>query len=355
MRSEKPSSKRGLIQFALLALFIGLVALGTRAVLGYFAGPADFSGPGSGATTITVHAGDSLSVVGNALKEQGVVASVDAFVQAATANPESQSMQPGTYTLRDRMRASDALALILSRKTRVSNAITIPEGLTVREIVALLARRTHIAPRQWAATVKNAHALGLPRYAQGKPEGYLFPATYELAENQTASDVVRTMLGTFASKVAPLDLESAARRIKMSPAQVITVASLIQAEAHPRDYAKVARVVYNRLAIDMPLQFDSTVNYGLGTTHVILTTEQLAQDTPYNMYVHTGLPPTPINNPGLSAITAALKPAQGDWLYFVTVNLQTQETKFSHSYAQFLRDKDEFLAYCRKNPSECQR
>jgi len=115
----------------------------------------------------------------------------------------------------------------------------------------------------------------------------------------------------------------------------------------------VARVVYNRLAEPMRLQFDSTVNYGLGKTDVILTTDLLNKDTPYNMYLHDGLTPTPIDNPGADAIEAALNPASGNWLYFITTDLNTQETKFTNSYSEFLKFKDDFLAFCAASPGTC--
>jgi UPF0755 protein len=103
----------------------------------------------------------------------------------------------------------------------------------------------------------------------------------------------------------------------------------------------------------MRLEFDSTVNYGLGKTDVILTTDLLNKDTPYNMYLHDGLTPTPIDNPGAEAIEAALNPDAGDWIYFITIDLNTQETKFTKSYAEFLVYKDQFLAFCDANPGTC--
>jgi UPF0755 protein len=133
----------------------------------------------------------------------------------------------------------------------------------------------------------------------------------------------------------------------------LTIASLLEVEGHPNDFAKVSRVVYNRLNLPMKLEFDSTVNYGLGRKDVLISGDLLAQDNPYNTYKNFGLPPTPIGNPGIAAIDAALNPDQGDWIFFVTTNLTTQETKFTSSYSQFLIWKDEFLAYCKQNPDTC--
>jgi UPF0755 protein len=126
------------------------------------------------------------------------------------------------------------------------------------------------------------------------------------------------------------------------PYEILIIASLIEAEVLPNDFAKAAAVVYNRLELGMPLQFDSTVSYALGITELLLSKEQLATDSPYNTYEVTGLPPTPINSPGEAAIEAALAPAKAKWLYFVTVDPTTRETKFARSYERFLKLKRQF-------------
>ncbi len=122
------------------------------------------------------------------------------------------------------------------------------------------------------------------------------------------------------------------------------MASLVQAEGQPADFAKVSRVIYNRLDQGMKLQLDATVNYALGRSTLKLTNQDITVDSPYNTYKVTGLPPTPINSPGEQALEAALAPAAGDWLYYVTVNPTTGETKFTSSYSEFLKFKAEFQA-----------
>ena len=181
----------------------------------------------------------------------------------------------------------------------------------------------------------------------------MFPATYEFVPGTTAEQMISAMIKRFNAEAIAIDLEARAKQMGRSVYEIVTVASLLEVEGHPRDFSKVARVVYNRLAEPMPLQFDSSVNYGLGKTDVILTTELLNQDTPYNVYLRPGLPPTPIDNPGTQALEAALNPAAGDWLFFITVDLNTQETKFTRSYEEFLVWKDEFLAFCDANDGVC--
>jgi UPF0755 protein len=195
--------------------------------------------------------------------------------------------------------------------------------------------------------------LGLPESAGGNVEGYLFPATYKFAPGTNAEQMIGEMIARFNTEATNIDLENRAKEMGRTVDEIVTIASLLEVEGHPRDFTKVARVVYNRLAEPMPLQFDSSVNYGLGKTDVILTTELLKQDTPYNVYLHEGLPPTPIDNPGTQALEAALNPAIGVWLFFITTDLNTQETKFTRSYAEFLNWKAEFLAFCDSNPGVC--
>jgi UPF0755 protein len=145
-----------------------------------------------------------------------------------------------------------------------------------------------------------------------------------------------------------LHLEAAAEKLGYSAHDVMTVASLVQAEARfDDDFNKVARVIYNRLDEGMALQFDSTVHYAVGKDGGVGTSDdERAVDSPYNTYRNTGLPPTPISAPGDQAIEAALNPAQGSWLYFVTTNPDTGVTKFATSYKEHLRNKAEFDRWC---------
>lgn len=351
---QEPRRGRGfLIALIVIAVVVSSIAVAIPQVLKHFQGPADFTGMGTTAVIFEISEGQTLAQIGNELKSKGIVASVDAFTRAANANPDSASIQPGFYNLKTEMKASVALTALLDPATKNLHRFVIPEGKRVSWIVDNLVKETGIPKSDFTTALKDPAALGLPNYAQGNPEGFLFPATYDIAPNATASSLLKDMVTKYNEVANSLDLVNAAAALKMTPQQIITIASLLQVEGHPRDFSKVARVVYNRLAEPMRLQFDSTVNYGLGKTDVILTTDQLAKDTPYNTYLHDGLPPGPVGNPGEEAIKAALNPAIGDWLYFTTVNLDTQQTKFTGSYNEFLAIKDEFLRYCDENPGKC--
>ena len=348
-------SKRGnFLKLVGLVLAI-VVAIGLVApkIVGMVSGAPDFPGPGSGSVRIEIQDGDTIARIGNTLKAAGVVKSVDAFISAAGDNPDSGKISAGLYDLKLEMSAKGAVEALLDPASKVVDNVVIPEGKRASWIYEEVSKVTGIPVADFEAAAAKADRLGLPTYANGNVEGFLFPATYEFPPGASAETILETMIAKFNSEAKRLDLENRAKAMGRTPYEIVTVASLLEVEGHPRDFAKVARVVYNRLAEPMRLQFDSTVNYGLGKTDVILTTDLLNKDTPYNMYLHDGLTPTPIDNPGADSMEAALNPAAGDWLYFITTDLNTQETKFTKSYDEFLVFKDEFLAFCDANPGTC--
>lgn len=349
-RSKKKSLGKTVIVTALIVMTAGFLA---PKIIEQFSGAPDFPGPGSGSVQLLIEQGDTLAQIGNSLKSLGVVASVDGFISAVNANPDSASIAPGAYNLLLEMKSSDAILALLDPASRVVTKVVIPEGKRVTWTIDTLVTTTGLPLSDFEAAVANAANLGLPSYASGNPEGFLFPATYEFVPGTTAEQMIAAMIERFNAEAKSMDLETKAQQMGRSVSEIVTIASLLEVEGHPRDFAKVARVVYNRLAEPMPLQFDSSVNYGLGKTDVILTTDLLNQDTPYNVYLRPGLPPTPIDSPGTEALNAALNPETGDWLFFITVDLNTQETKFTRSYDEFLVWKDEFLAFCDANEGVC--
>jgi UPF0755 protein len=241
------------------------------------------------------------------------------------------------------MSAALAFALLLKPSSREQTKVTIPEGWRLSQIIAALGRDTGNL-QGYRQAIKNSAALNLPSFANGKPEGYLFPATYDVQPNTPPLKVLQDMVTRFDAEAAALHLPAAAAHAELTQADVITVASLIQAEGkHLADFPKIARVIYNRLnsSPQIPLQLDSTVIYALYTHGIRATDQQVAQHlkvkSSYNTFLHTGLPPGPIDSPGDAAIKAALHPAHGSWMYFVTVDPKTGLTKFTSSFAQFQR------------------
>ena len=353
-RSKKPKQKKrktSWIAFSVIVLALGFI-VGPR-LTELITGPPDFSGPGSGSVQIEVLEGDSIAKIGNVLKAAGVVKSVDAFTAAASANPDSKKIAPGFYEMLLGMRASDAIIRLLDPTAKVVYRVVIPEGKRAVDIYEILSEATNIPVAQFEQAANESDALPLPSYANGNVEGFLFPATYEFPPTVTAQSALIAMIEKFNAVSKQLNLEALSTTTGRSVYEILTIASILEMEGTPADYRKVSRVVYNRLSLPMKLEFDSTVNYGLGKTDVILTTELLSQENPYNSYLNFGLPPSPIGNPGVAAIEAALNPENGDWIYFITVNLETRETRFTSDYSEFLRWKDEFLAYCKQKPEIC--
>ncbi len=324
----------------LLSVFVIAIAIISFGLFRILSGPADFDAGTQGAVvTVTVNSGDSLSVIGATLKSAEVIASVESFVRASESNSQARYITPGDYKVPTHIPAATAIKVLLSPESRDEIKIVIPEGITASKVYAIVGKRIGVP----TADVKDAFtSLDLPPSANGFIEGYLFPATYSVKRTATAGDVGKAMVARFAQAAADLELERRARAEQLSVHDVLVIASLLERESAPKDFSKVARVVMNRLAKDMPLQLDSTVNYGLGLTNLRLTTAQLEQDTPFNTYLRTGLPPTPIDNPGAAAIEAALSPARGDWLYFVTTDPKKKITKFAVTYDDFLSLKAEF-------------
>lgn len=344
---EGPAAPRrrrgaGLLAIGLvLALLLVLVSGAVLLVRHFAAAPADYSGSGTGKATVQIERGDTAADIGARLLAAEVVKSVGAFTAAAKSDSRSARIQPGYYQLKKHMSAKAALALLLDPASRLRGRVTIPEGMSLDAILVRIARDTEIKLADLQAAVKDISTLGLPDYAGGKLEGYLFPATYDVEPGTLAVDVLRTMVARFQRAAQDVGLEDGARALGVTPAEVVIVASLLEKEAKlAEDFPKVARVVYNRLKARMPLQLDSTVNYVLKQRTGHLTNEQTRIDSPYNTYRRVGLPPTPIDSPGQLALEAALAPAEGDWIYFITVD-KSGKAAFTSSYDEFLRLKQE--------------
>jgi UPF0755 protein len=322
--------------------------LGSDALKDRFSGPEDYTGGGTGSVLVEVKEGDAASDIAATLVEKDVVKSQEAFTEAAVANPDSRGIQVGFYDMKKQMSAESALDILVNPDNIMQNTVAFPEGWTVDQIVAQLAKKTDFSAKQYTKVLRNPDSIGLPSYAGGDAEGYLFPATYQVKPNATPKSILTMLVDRYKQAAEELDLEAEAAKLGVSPHDVMVVASLVQAEARfDDDFAKVSRVIYNRLDEPMPLQFDSTVHYAVGRDGKVGTSDDDRNvDSPYNTYKQTGLPPTPIMAPGEQAMEAALNPTEGPWLYFVTTNPDTGETKFAESYQDHLRNKAEFDAWC---------
>jgi UPF0755 protein len=324
------------------AIVIGLlvpIVLGGRALYNSAFGAPDYSGNGTGSVVVQVKSGDTARAIGATLVAKGVVKSEKAFTRAAKADNRSKTLQPGFYALHLKMAATRALAMLLDPKARVRGRVTLPEGIGLATVVDRLVKYTDLKRADVIAALNNPNVLGLPSYARNQPEGFLFPATYDVEPGTAAVDAILMMTEKFAEEAAALDLDGGARTLKLTSYDVVKIASIVEAETPlDADRAKVARVVLNRLALGMPLQLDSTVNYFRAEKKARLSLNDIAVESPYNTYLHKGLPPTPINSPGRKALEAALAPATGDWLFFITID-KAGHSLFTSSYQEFLAAK----------------
>jgi UPF0755 protein len=339
-----PKRKRGRRAGLIAVLVVALIVIVPLAIGGIYAyrvieahyHPANYSGNGTGQIVVQVKTGDTATIMAQRLVDLGVVASTRAFILAAEDSKSTAELEPGFYRMHKHMNAALAYALLLNRKDTVQLTVTIPEGLRESQIVTVLGKSSGIQAGDYTQALRNPAALGLPSYARGNPEGYLFPATYQIQPNMNATGVLAAMVQRFNVEASSVNLTQAAAAVHRTPAEIITIASLAQAEGGKvSDFPKIARVIYNRLAIGMALDFDSTVLYALHTYGILASDQQLTVNSPYNTYKYKGLPPGPIDSPGDAAIRAALHPAPGNWLYFVTVNPKTKQTDFTSSVTVF--------------------
>jgi UPF0755 protein len=344
---RKRAGSRAAVLFA-LAFLVAVVGVGGvigYAVLNGYLNPPDYKGQGTGEVTIQVKDGDLVSQIGVTLQGQQVVKSTRAFNDIAKTEPKASTIQPGYYRMRLHMSARSALALLLNPASR-ANQITISEGNRLGEVLKTLATKTGIPLKDFTKAAGSPSSLGLPSYAKGHLDGYLFPARYDIPPKATAHDVLKMMVDRFKQEAEGLDLETQAKSVGLTPGQVITLASLLQAEGGTHeDFPKIARVIYNRLRIGMPLRLDTTILYALNRRTLKVYYKDLKVKSPYNTYLHKGLPVGPIDSPGTVAIDAALHPAQGDWLYFVTTNPGTGYTEYGANDADFAKMKAKLDQY----------
>lgn len=335
-----------------LALVVGAGVTGwvlfedkIREVLG-IAPPIDYEGTGNGEQVVVVISpGDIGSDVATTLRDAGVTMTYQSFYQLLLDDP-SITFEPGNYQLQKQMSAAAALAALQDPANRLVNQVTIREGVTANSALESIAKVTEIPLEELQAEAANFTQFGVPADAPSI-EGYLFPATYTFDPGITAHDAVKTLVDKM---FAELDAAGVAPADRF---RVLTMASIIQRESGPiiDDMAKISRVFQNRLDRGMNLQSDATVHYGLGDTSTVWTTPEDRADAsnPYNTYANPGLPIGPIGLPGADAINAAIHPADGSWLYFVTVNLQTGETVFSNTLAEHERAADRLFAWCKES------
>lgn len=353
-----PKKKRRLIWLwvllALVALIAGASAVAwinyeeqIRGVLGWEE-PNDYEGSGFGEVVITVKNGQTGEDVAKTLQAAGVTKTFDAFYTLLLEQDPPVSFQPGSFAMKKEMSAAAALKAIQDPANKVVTRVVLPEGITVEGVVARLADisdATGVTQADLEAAAADYGSYGLPAEAPSL-EGYLFPATYSLEPGQTAHQIFQTFVDEMFRRTDALGIAPADRH------RILTLASITQKEGlHVEDFYKIARVWDNRIEIGMNLQSDATVSYGVGGTTIETTASERADTAnKYNTYANPGLPIGPISNPGEDAIKATLTPADGPWLYFVLVNGETGETKFSTTVAEHNVGVKEWQAWLKAHP-----
>jgi UPF0755 protein len=273
------------------------------------------------------------SQIASILFESGVVKSSQAYFRVAVGDARSQKVAPGSHRMTLKISARQALDQLLD-PDRIPNLIRVAEGAWKSEV-----EKAFITYGFTQQEVKKAFSLlKLPK-GFSKSEGLIFPAQYSFPQGTSAQAAAQSMIDRFSDD--PYGRKLLQGNKDFSAQQLLTIASIVQAESTNEDFSKVARVIYNRLNIGMPLQMDSTVHFIMQARgDIFLSRKSTTLNSPYNTYRKFGLPPGPISSPSSDAIKATLEPVQGDWLYFITV--APGDTRFTASFDEFSSWKVEY-------------
>ena len=274
------------------------------------------AGPSGDPVRVIIPRGATFRVAADSMSSAGVIGSPLAFRIYARARGRDRQIQAGTYLLRHGTRWNDLLRA-MNGGVGVINRVTIPEGFTIAQITPVLVRALDASPDSVDAAVRDSALRARVGDPAATLEGYLFPDTYVFAPGTSAREAVTEMVKRFEREWKP-EYDAQAVALGYSRHQIVTMASIVEKEARvPSERPVIAAVYYNRLKDGMLLQADPTIQYVLGrhTDHVLY--RDLAIDSPYNTYLHAGLPPGPIASPGGASLRAALAPASVPYLYFV--------------------------------------
>lgn len=319
----------------------------------------DYIGEGVDNIVVTVPVGASVTQIGDILVEAGVIKSTGTFRKVATRNANAANLRPGRYKLRTELPAETALTMMLDPTSLIVIQVTLPEGFTVARQLAYIEQQLAeqgITVTQDELTAAMVPAeLGLPEWARGTVEGFLFPDTYQVAEPVSPLQIFKKQTGRFVSVATEIGFVENSALLGMDPFDALTVASIIEREVNKDEYrAMVSAVIHNRLKASMPLQMDSTVHFALQDYAKVTTTAaDRAIDSPYNTYLAAGLPPGPISNPGQAALDAAVHPSDIDSLYFVTVDLDSGETRFAATLPEHEANVAVFQQWCNAHTGRC--
>ena len=303
----------------------------------------------------TVEEGLGAAAISEKLKEEGLIRSTLAFRINAKISDLENKFKAGKYQISSAMSAGE-IASTLAKGSQNNNFTTIPEGYTTEQIANLLEEKGIVTRDEFFKEVREGQFDY--DFVKDRPlndsrlDGYLFPETYDFKKGDEAHAVIDRMLQQFEKEYKSIT-PGKNLPANMSINSIVTVASIVEREAVKADeMPKVASVIYNRLKDNMKLQMCSTVQFARGDNKLMLTEQDIAIDSPYNTYIHEGLPPLPISNPGRTSLKAALEPAETDYLYFVVSEKLDGSMEFTKDYNQFLKDKDAYYKALEKAGKE---
>jgi len=349
-----PQRYRGLRKWA-TRLVVVAAFLGFLIAVGYFVNwGVDWYAERSTTTTTEVARGPSVEVtinpgmtaaeIGGLLEDKRVIDSSAEFVDLVKSRGSESDLRPGIYQFHQDQPMLEVVDMLEQGEGSPSFKLTIPEGLAVAQIGDLLAREGEIDGARYIKLTEQPGKFRIPRVGGTTPvvttlEGLLFPSTYYLIEGDGATELIGAQLDAFEAKTSGLLWEKAGE-LGLTPYEIVIVASLIEKEVSiAEERPLVAAVIYNRIKADMTLGIDATVRYAVGKWTEKLTEEDLKVDSPYNTRTVKGLPPTPIANPGVASLEAALEPAGVDYLYYVLEDTDGHHF-FTASYDEFLEAKE---------------
>jgi UPF0755 protein len=328
--------------FALRRAAAGAVAVVVLALIWAVFQP--FAGDGGDEVAVVIPKQASAGEIGDLLDRRGIVASSALFELRATLGGNRGDLKPGSYVLKKGMSYGNVIDRLVAGPASDVVTVTIPEGLSRREIVPIVKRAGLRGDYVQAGTELDALGVIGAKARPASLEGFLFPATYELARGAAVKMLVAKQVAAFAQRIGTVDL-SYARSKNLTVFDVVTIASMVEREARvARERPLIAAVIYNRLHAHQPLGIDATTRYVTGNWSAPLTQSQLAIDSPYNTRRNAGLPPGPIGNPGLASIKAAARPARVGYLYYVVKPGTCGEHAFSSTASQFEQDRRRYEA-----------
>ena len=336
--------------------FAAVVLLGLAALVALF---QPFAGDGGDPVRVEIPKEAGVGDIADLLEQRGVVSNATLFEVRATLAGDRGDLKPGVYELREDMPYGDALDRLVQGPSAQIVRVTIPEGLSRREITPLVARagvEGSYLRASAGTSLLDGRGYGIPSGAESL-EGFLFPATYELRGGAQARALVGRQVTAFEQNISRVDM-SYARSKNLTVYDVVTIASMIEREVQvARERKLAAAVIYNRLKAGQPLGIDATIRYATGNWTQPLKQSELALDSPYNTRTRAGLPPGPIGNPGLASLQAAARPARVGYLFYVVKPGTCGEHAFSSTAEEFARDQQRYNeardAAGGKSPTSC--